>query len=74
MSTCQLFSKDLIIVSYWVLVVGVVSPMGFLWLGGFIQRTCRNIADRIEGDFGHVMQDSVQTAKVVEEPNHEKTP
>ena len=74
LSTCELFNRDNIFLSYWLLVAGVVSPMGFLVLGGFIQRRCRKIAEHVEGDFGQVMQESVQTAEVAEDPGQEETP
>ena len=62
--TCRFFTREYIGVSYWSLVAGVLMPMAFLVLGGFIQRTCRNLAERIEGDLGRVMQRSAQEARV----------
>lgn len=63
-STCQFFDTTYISLSYWALVAGIIMPMVFLVLGGFIQQTCLNLAERIEGDLGQVMQRSAREARV----------
>lgn len=62
--TCGLFGAEHIYLSYWILVLGVVSPMIFLALGIYIQQTSRRLAARIRGDLGKVMQREARDATV----------
>ena len=64
--TCRFFGAEHIYLSYWILVLGVTSPMIWLALGIYIQQTSRRLAARIKGDLGEVMQREARDAAVHE--------
>lgn len=60
--TCGYFGKEDIAVSYWTLAVGIVVPMVFLVVGGYIQSKCFEVGDRVEHDLGGIIQSTVTDA------------
>ena len=54
--TCSYFDKANIGVSYWILAPGIVVPMIFLIVGGYIQSKYVALVDRVKRDLGEMLQ------------------
>ena len=71
MWSCEYFSTKHDDV-YWILAVGIVTPMVFILIGSSILWKCRTLTKRMEDEFGHLLKKEVPIVDLKDETGNDE--